>query len=223
MHLGSSSSSTPSLVQVRTVTRRITSSGNSDNNRGTGYQQEQQYGSSTIHTDLNKPIELIFNVEEGNTSGISQQYRRDYQTNTTSGIDTNATLITGIQPRQYQPVEFVVSGGSTGYDQYSTGTGGYTTTTTTTKRKLISTDTGDTNRSVIRGIRPYDQVDLVLQPDSSISSSSSKVLTTSIGLDQNHAPYFALALHDQTAREGESVLFEVVVSGKYLQKYIFLF
>jgi hypothetical protein len=76
---------------------------------------------------------------------------------------------------------------------------------------------------VIRGIRPYDQVDLVLQPDSSISSSSSKVLTTSIGLDQNHAPYFALALHDQTAREGESVLFEVVVSGKYLQKYIFLF
>jgi hypothetical protein len=62
---------------------------------GTGYQQEQQYGSSTIHTDLNKPIELIFNVDEGNTSSISQQYRRDYQTNTTSGIDNNATLITG--------------------------------------------------------------------------------------------------------------------------------
>ncbi len=127
-------------------------------------------------------------------------------------------LFLDIQPRQYQPIEFVVSGGLTGYDttvdQYSTGTGGYktTTTTTTTKRKLTS-DVGDTNRSVIRGIRPYDQVDLVLQPDSSVSSSS-KVLTTIIGLDQGHTPYFVLALHDQTAREGESVLFEVIVSGK---------
>lgn len=132
-------------------------------------------------------------------------------------------LILEIEPRQYQPIEFVVSGGNlSGYnntiDQYSTNTGGYKTTTTTTKRKITSSDTGGggynetTNRSVIRGIRPYDQVDLVLPGDSSISSSS-KVLTTSFGLDQGHSPYFSLALHDQTAREGESVLFEVIVSG----------
>ena len=111
-------------------------------------------------------------------------------------------------------------------DQYSTGTGGYkTTTTTTTKRKITSSDTGGynetKNRSVIRGIRPYDQVDLVLQPDS--LTSSSKVLTTSFGLDQGHSPYFSLALHDQTAREGESVLFEVIVSGKYFEKFCFSF
>jgi hypothetical protein len=132
-------------------------------------------------------------------------------------------LILEIQPRPYQPIEFVVSGGNLpGYnntiDQYSTNTGGYKTTTTTTKRKITSSDTGGgynetANRSVIRGIRPYDQVDLVLPGDSSISSSSSKVLTTSFGLDQGYSPYFSLALHDQTAREGESVLFEVIVSG----------
>ncbi len=66
---------------------------------GTGYQQEQQYGSSTIHADLNKPIELVFNVDEGNASTISQQYRRDYNTrmltNTSGGIDNSSTLITG--------------------------------------------------------------------------------------------------------------------------------
>jgi len=125
-------------------------------------------------------------------------------------------FILEIGPRQYQPVEFVVSGGLTGYKDI----GDYKTTTTTTKRKITSSDTGGynetTNRSVIRGIRPYDQVDLVLQPDSS-TSSSSKILTTSFGLDQDHAPYFSLALHDQTAREGESVLFEIVVSGNYFK------
>lgn len=125
-----------------------------------------------------------------------------------------------IQPQQYQPVEFVVSGGLTGYDttvdKYTTNTGGYTatTTTTTTKRKLTSGDTMDSSRSVVRGIRPYDQVDLVLQPDSSMTSST-KVLRTTFGLDQGHSPYFSLALHDQTVREGESVLFEVIVSGKH--------
>ena len=134
-------------------------------------------------------------------------------------------ILLGNEPRQYQPVEFLVSGGSGGYnsnvDQYSTGgTGGYTTTrtttTTTTRRLLNSSDTGGynetTNTSAIRGIRPYDQVDLVLQPDSSLSSSS-KVLTTTVGLDQGHVPYFVLSLRDQSVREGESVLFEVIVSG----------
>jgi hypothetical protein len=66
---------------------------------GTGYQQEQQYGTSTLHADLNKPVELILNVDEGKTSSISQQYRRDYNTkmltNRTGGIDSSSTLITG--------------------------------------------------------------------------------------------------------------------------------
>ena len=58
---------------------------------GTGNQYEQQYGSSTIHADLNKPVELIFNVDEDNTSSMSQQYRRML----TSGADSSSTLITG--------------------------------------------------------------------------------------------------------------------------------
>ena len=73
---------------------------------------------------------------------------------------------------------------------------------------------------MIRGIRPFDQVDLVLQPDNSLSSS--KVLSTNIGVDQGHVPYFSLTLHDQTVREGESVLFEVTVSGKYQSRLFFL-
>jgi hypothetical protein len=106
-------------------------------------------------------------------------------------------------------MEFVVSGGLTGTDR-----GGYTTRTTT-KRTITSSDNEANKRSVIHGIRPFDQVDLVLQPDNSISSSSTKFLTTSVGVDQSYTPYFALSLHDQSVREGESVLFEVIVSGKY--------
>ena len=62
---------------------------------GTGNQQ-QPYGSPTIHADLNKPLELVFNVDEGNTSS---QYRRDYNsrllTNAPARIDSTSTLITG--------------------------------------------------------------------------------------------------------------------------------
>jgi hypothetical protein len=59
---------------------------------------------------------------------------------------------------------------------------------------LTSTDTtcrynDSTYTLVIRGIRPFDQADSVLQPDSSISSSS-KILRTSVGLYQSHTPYF---------------------------------
>jgi hypothetical protein len=53
---------------------------------------------------------------------------------------------------------------------------------------------------------------LVLQPEGSLSST--KVLTTKVGLDQGHAPYFVLSLRDQAAREGDSVLFEVIVSAQ---------
>lgn len=124
------------------------------------------------------------------------------------------------QPRQYQPVEFLVTGGNLSGYNTSVGSGGYTTTrttTTTTRRAYDSSNPNGydetTNTSVIQGIRPYDQVDLIIQPDSSYSSSS-KVLSTSVGLDQSHAPYFVLSLHDQSIREGNSVLFEVIVSGQ---------
>ncbi|CAF4610426.1 unnamed protein product, partial [Rotaria sp. Silwood1] len=189
-------------------------------------QQQQQYAPSTILANLNKPVEFVFNVENDNTSEISQQYRQDYSTRmVTSAMDriTNgATSNTEIVPTQFKPIEFIVSGGLTGYnnavEQYTTGDdGSYTTTTTTTKRIITSSDKPGyetINRSVVRGIRPFDQVDLVLQPDTSISSTSSKILTTSVGLDSNHAPYFVLSLRDQTAKEGESVLFEVIVSAQ---------
>ena len=115
----------------------------------------------------------------------------------------------------------MVSGGLTGYNNTSGGNRGGYTTTTTTKRTITSADGGGYNeankRPVVHGIRPFDQVDLVLQPDNTISSSSSsKFLTTSAGLEQSHTPYFSVSLHDQSVREGESVLFEVTVSGKYL-------
>ena len=69
------------------------------------------------------------------------------------------------------------------------------------------------NTSFSRGARPFEQVEFLLQPDTS-TSSSSKFLTTSIGMDQEYAPYFVVSLHDHSVREGESVLFEVMVSGE---------
>lgn len=66
---------------------------------GTNYEIEQPYGSSVIHADLNQPLELVFNVDEGNNSAVSRQYRRDYNTrmltNRTTGTDNSSTLITG--------------------------------------------------------------------------------------------------------------------------------
>jgi hypothetical protein len=62
---------------------------------GTGNQQ-QPYGSPTIHADLNKPLELIFNVDEGNRPLISQRdYNSRLLTNTLGGIDSTSTLLTG--------------------------------------------------------------------------------------------------------------------------------
>ena len=37
--------------------------------------------------------------------------------------------------------------------------------------------------------------------------------TTSSNLNLSYAPYFIVSLHDHTVREGEPILFEVVVSG----------
>ncbi|CAF3405101.1 unnamed protein product [Rotaria sp. Silwood1] len=51
-------------------------------------QQQQQYAPSTILANLNKPVEFVFNVENDNTSEISQQYRQDYSTRmVTSAMD----------------------------------------------------------------------------------------------------------------------------------------
>ncbi|CAF5083239.1 unnamed protein product, partial [Rotaria sp. Silwood1] len=51
-------------------------------------QQQQQYAPSTILANLNKPVEFVFNIENDNTSEISQQYRQDYSTRmVTSGMD----------------------------------------------------------------------------------------------------------------------------------------
>ncbi|CAF4292231.1 unnamed protein product, partial [Adineta steineri] len=151
---------------------------------------------------------------------ISSQYKRGHN----SRILANTSAGTTSNP--YQPVEFLLSGGGglSGYnttvEEYTTGgsgTGGYTTTKTTTKRTITSADAGGynegTNKSLVRGIRPFDQVDLILQPDSSISSS--KLLSTNLSSEQGgYSPYFNVSLHDQTVREGESVLFEIIVSAQ---------
>lgn len=66
---------------------------------GTSHQQLQPYGSPTIHADLNKPLELVFNVDEGSTSTMSQQYRRGHNSrilgNAPFGRDNNPTTVTG--------------------------------------------------------------------------------------------------------------------------------
>ena len=58
---------------------------------------------------------------------------------------------------------------------------------------------------------------------SSVTTTQRTVTTTrentgynnaSIDSSQNYAPYFLSSLRDQTVKEGEPVLFEIVVSGK---------
>ncbi|CAF0838305.1 unnamed protein product, partial [Adineta ricciae] len=195
---------------------------------GSGHQQMQSYGSPTIHADLNKPLELVFNVDGGTTSTVSPQYRRGHNSrilsNSPLGRDNNSTVMTETVTRQYQPVEFRVSGGLPGYnnsiiEQYSTvdsdSPSGYTTTT----RTITSSDTpgryGETiSRSTVRGVKPFDQVDLILQPDTPLTSTTSRLLTTNTGYEQGYTPYFTVSLNDQTIREGESVLLEIKVSAQ---------
>jgi hypothetical protein len=82
---------------------------------GTGNAQDQQYGyeirdsSSTLYTDLNKPAELMRNVDTRRTASMSEQQRREYSsrmttkertTMSTSGgaggiSDNSSTFITG--------------------------------------------------------------------------------------------------------------------------------
>lgn len=105
-----------------------------------------------------------------------------------------------IEPRHLEPVEFIVSGSATGihntleqqYPNSSNTTGNLTTqtSTSTTKRTVTSRDNTGYNETI------------------------------NIGSNQSYAPYFITSLRDQTVKEGESVLFEIVVSGK---NFIILF
>jgi len=94
-----------------------------------------------------------------------------------------------IEPRQLEPVEFIVSGSATGVNntlqQYPTSS---TSNFTTTQRTVTSRE----NMSYNDQMRNIDS-------------------------NQSYAPYFINSLRDQAVREGEPVLFEIVVSGKDLK------
>ncbi|CAF3636008.1 unnamed protein product [Rotaria sordida] len=185
----------------------------------TGSTQDQQYGyeirdsSSTLYTDLNRPTEYQYNIDSRQLSTMSEQQRKEYMSRMTAkermtmtagsniGItDNSSTLITEIEPRQLEPVEFIVSGSLTGskntLEQYSTGgiSNLQTTKRTTTAAKTTSTTTTTDNVN-------YNE-------------------RTNIGLNQSYPPYFIVSLHDQTVREGESIVFEVAVSALPLAEII---
>ncbi|CAF2499044.1 unnamed protein product [Rotaria sp. Silwood2] len=171
---------------------------------GTGSGQEQQYGyeirdsSSTLYTDLNRPTEYTYDIDNRRKSSMSEQQRKEFSSQMTArerttmttgsnvGVSENSsTLITEIEPRQLAPVEFIVSGSLTGtnntLEQYSAS--GTSNLRTTTKQTIQTTDNVNYNER------------------------------TNINSNQSYRPYFIVSLHDQTVREGESVLFEIVVSA----------
>lgn len=109
-----------------------------------------------------------------------------------------------IEPRQLEPVEFIVSGSLT--DNYNTlqsygntYTGGYTNTTTTTATNTTTTTNAATERTLT----------------SRNNTGYNNQTINSVSNNQSYAPYFITSLHDQTIREGQPVLFEIVISGKY--------
>ncbi|CAF3449488.1 unnamed protein product [Rotaria socialis] len=168
--------------------------------------QDQNYGyqirdsSSTLYTDLSRPVESKYAADNRRTASMSDQQRRDYNsrvttkermsmtTGSTIGASENSTtLITEIEPRQLEPVEFIVSGSITGtnnrLEPYTTNDTSNFTTTTTTQRTMSSINNNGYNQRA------------------------------NMDLNQSYPPYFLASLRDQTVREGESVLFEVVVSA----------
>ena len=74
---------------------------------GSSHHQEQQYGyrvtegSPVVHVDMDKPVELVFNVGEGSlgSTSFNQQQRREYSSrmmNTNaSTVDSSSTLYSG--------------------------------------------------------------------------------------------------------------------------------
>ena len=187
---------------------------------GAATNQEQQYGyqmrdsSSTLYTDLNKPVESRYSADNRSNATMGEDYRREYSSKmstkeriTTSGLtglsDNSSTFITGkvvkliafliasslptldIEPRQLEPVEFIVSGSATGNNNtLQQYASGTTSQTRTTQQTVTSSET-----------MGYGG-------------------TNTTDLNQSYAPYFLLSLRDQTVREGESVLLEIIVSGK---------
>lgn len=176
--------------------------------------QNQQYGyeirdsSSTLYTDLNRSGQLAHNFDQRQTSSMANQQQTEYSARMTarermtmqSGAggttDNSSTFITDVEPRNLEPVEFIVSGSLT--DAYNTlqpytssYTGGHTTTTTTStsQRIMTSRENTDYNNQIINTMS-----------------------------NESYAPYFITSLKDQTVREGQPVLFEVVISGKYIFK-----
>ena len=99
-------------------------------------------------------------------------------------LSHHSISISDIEPQHLEPVEFIVSGSATGQNNTLEQYSSGATTTTTTKR------TASTSNNV-----GYSN-------------------TTNAGPNENYAPYFILSLRDQTVREGESILFEIVVNGK---------
>ncbi len=91
-----------------------------------------------------------------------------------------------IEPRQLEPVEFIVSGSATGahniLEQYPTSS----TSNFTTKQRTVTSRENLSYNDQMRHIES----------------------------SQNYAPYFINSLRDKTVREGEPVLFEIIVSGK---------
>lgn len=67
---------------------------------------------------------------------------------------------------------------------------------------------------VMQGVHPYEQIDVSYLPQEESMSSSNVCITTIDGNPENGAPSFLKCLHDQSVREGDEVLFEVIVSGK---------
>lgn len=184
--------------------------------------QGQQYGyqkdsSSTLYTDLNRPADSRQYADHRRASSMSEQQRREFSSTTSmqqrtamsgggaAASDNSTTLITGkyqrqlsrfyqglcldIEPRQLEPVEFVVSGSATGVnnrlEQYSnSSTNNFARTTTSSNQRTMAS-----------------------------SENTNYNSTTKSGANDSYAPYFISSLRDQTVREGESVLLEVVVSG----------
>ncbi len=82
-------------------------------------------------------------------------------------------------------MEFIVSGSATsGNNRLEQYSNGHTSNLTTSKRTMTSTENTAYNETI------------------------------NVGPNQSYAPYFIVSLHDKTVREGESVLLEIVVSGK---------
>jgi len=124
---------------------------------------------------------------------MTTKERTTMNTGAAGGLSENSsTFITDIEPRQLEPVEFIVSGSATGVNntlqQYP---GSSTSNFASTQRTVTSSENIDYNSQ-----------------------------TMNMDSSENYAPYFINSLSDQTVREGEPVLFEIVISALPLAEVI---